>query len=320
MAEKASQVVAALATLLLLSGIYPQTLRAAVSVSFLYRLSNFTGPISISAPRVSVDRERNEVSVLYQNLLRVFNDNGMEIYRFGDDLDLGSIIDLTNDSEGNILLLSYKWSQADRHNIGQVTRCNYRGEPIGQLHLKDLPSLFADFEPDRVTCRNGYLYLANLMDLKIVVTDQQGTFVRGYDLFRLLEIPEKDRGNTEIMDLTVHDDGSMLFTIPVFFRAYRLYPDGKIISFGKPGGAPGRFNIVSSMVIDSRGNYLVVDKLKHAVMVFDDKQNYLTQFGFMGRKAGNLIAPEQVAIDRSDRVYVTQYGKRGINVYRVSHG
>jgi hypothetical protein len=308
-----------IAALLLFSAAYPQILRAAVNVSYLYNLSNFTGPIRISAPRVSVDWERNEVSVLYQNLVRVFNDNGMEIHRFGDDLDVGGIVDLTNDSRGDIILLSYKWSDAEATNVGIMTRCNYRGEPTGELHLNKLPPQFAGFAPQRVIQRNSQLYLVNLMDLAVVITDEEGNFQKGHDIFKLLELPEKDRGNVELMDLTVHSDGSMLFTIPVLFRAYRLYPDGKISSFGKPGGAPGRFNIVSSMVVDSAGNYLIVDRLKYTVMVFDDKYNYLTQFGFKGRKAGNVIAPDQITIDRSDRVYVTQNGRRGVNVYKVTH-
>jgi hypothetical protein len=319
-ARKARQVIVAFVALLLLSAICVNPLRAkAVTASYLYNLSNFTGPIRISAPRISVDNERNEVSVLYQNLVRVFNDNGMEIYRFGDDLDVGGIVDLTNDSRGNILLLSYKWSDVEATNVGMVTRCNYRGEPIGELALKNMPPQFAGFGPQRVIQRNGHLYFVGLMDLRVVVTDEEGNFQKGYDIFKLLDLPEKDRGNVELMDLTVHSDGSMLFAIPVLFRAYRLYPDGNISSFGKPGSAPGRFNIVSSMVVDSAGNYLIVDRLKYTVMIFDDKYEYRTQFGFKGRKPGNLIAPDQIAIDKNDRVYITQNGKRGVNVYRVTH-
>jgi DNA-binding beta-propeller fold protein YncE len=105
----------------------------------------------------------------------------------------------------------------------------------------------------------------------------------------------------------------------VLFTAYRLYPDGKMASFGRPGSAPGRFNIVSGIVTDDQGNYLIVDKLKCTVMVFDKNYQYLTQFGFRGFKPGNLIAPDQIAIDKSNRVYVTQNGRRGVSVYKVTH-
>ena len=73
----------------------PGYLRAEVKATFLYSLSNFTGPVLYSAPRVVIDRDRNEISVLSGNEVRVFNERGMEIYRFGDDLNVGSIADLT---------------------------------------------------------------------------------------------------------------------------------------------------------------------------------------------------------------------------------
>jgi len=314
------QTIVGMSVLLLLSAGYPQTLMAGpLKVGYLYNLSNFTGPIRISAPRVSVDRERNEVSVLYQNLIRVFNDNGMEIYRFGDDLDLGSIIDVTTDKTGNVLLLSYRWSDAERTNVMEITRCSFRGEETGKLRLSNLPAKFSGFAPNRMLCRNGKLYFVSFMGLTIVVTDENGKFEKGYDVFTLLELSEKNRGVTEMWGFSVEENGNVLFTIPVLFKAYRLYPEGKVDSFGRPGSAPGRFNIVSGIVTDSRGDYLVVDKLKCTVMIFDKDYKYLTQFGFRGLKAGNLIAPDDIAIDKDDRAYVTQNGRRGVSVYQVAH-
>jgi hypothetical protein len=314
------QAIVGMSVLLLLSAVYPQTLRAEpVKVGYLYNLSNFTGPLRVSAPRVSVDTERNEVSVLYQNLVRVFNDSGMEIYRFGDDLDVGGIVDLTSDKDGSILLLSYRWSDSQKKSLFEITRCNYRGEQDGKLELKGLPAELSGFAPSRMILRDGKLYLVNLMDLAIVVADPDGSIKKVYDVFSLLGLPEKNKGNTEMWGFSVDSDGSMLFTIPVLFTVYRLYPDGKIGSFGKPGGAPGRFNIVSGVVTDDRGNYLVVDKLKCTVLVFDKNYVYLNQFGFRGFKPGNLIGPDQIAIDKSNRIYVTQNGRRGVSVYKVSH-
>ncbi|MBI1735362.1 MAG: hypothetical protein HYR51_09325, partial [Candidatus Rokubacteria bacterium] len=50
--------------------------------SYLHTLSTFTGPIPYDTSRMAADHERNEVYVLYQNTIRVFNASGMEIYRF----------------------------------------------------------------------------------------------------------------------------------------------------------------------------------------------------------------------------------------------
>jgi hypothetical protein len=302
---------------MLLSAACPDCLRAeGVQAKFLYSLSNFTGPILYSAPRVVADKERNEISVLSGNEVRVFNERGMEIYRFGDDLAVGSIADLSVDGNGDILLLAYSPPPGSRYAI---VRCNYRGEPKGKIEIKDLPARFSGFSPGRIVSRNNRLYLADLSGLKVVVTDPDGVFKDGYDIFSMLSLKETMRGEAEMLGFGVADDGSMLFTVPIFFSAYRLYPDKTMASFGRPGSAPGKFNLVRGIALDSRGNYLVVDRLKSTVMVFDGNFKYITQFGFRGARRGNLIAPDDVAVDASGRVYVTQNAKRGVNVYMVSY-
>jgi hypothetical protein len=282
-----------------------------VKGTFLYTLSDFTGSIPYSWPRVVTDKERNEIYVLYQNTLRIFNEFGMEIYRFGDDLELGHIIDVAVDQKGDILLLAYKESK------GGIVLCNYRGEPKSEIELKDFPPEFSGFAPNRMIYHDGNLYLASLMGLTVVVTDLKGSFKKGYDLFTLLELDEKDRGNVEIIGFSVDKEGNILLTIPVLFRAYVLSPDGKMNSFGKPGSAPGKFNIIAGIARDSKGNYIVIDKLKCAVMVFDKNFRLLTQFATRGYKPGYLIAPDDIAIDNGDRIYVTQVAKKGVSVFRL---
>jgi DNA-binding beta-propeller fold protein YncE len=302
-----------LTLVILMTVVYPFSAQAEVKASFLYSLSDFTGTIPYSWARVSVDDERNEVYVAFQNNIRVFNEAGMEIYRFGDDLDLGRIVDLTTDKGGDILLLTYQDSKPS------VVRCNYRGEPVSRVELKNVPSKFRDFFPNRMVYRNNNLYFASLMGLTVVVTDVDGDFKNGYDLFPLLDLEEKDRGNLEIGGFSVDKEGNILFTIAVLFRAYILSPDAKLAWFGKPGAAPGRFNVVAGIVADSKGNYLIVDKLKSAVMVFDKKHNFVTQFGYRGLGKGNLITPHDIAIDNGDRIYVTQGRKKGVSVFKLAY-
>jgi hypothetical protein len=294
---------------------YSFSAEGAVKGSFLYNLSDFTGIIPYNWSRVVADKERNEIYVLYQNTVRVFNESGMEIYRFGDDLDLGQIIDITVDKNGDILLLTYK--QIGGQTVGQIIRSNYRGEPKSNIELKNLPSKFSEFSPNRIVYRNGDIYLASLMGLNAVIADHQGNFKKGYDLLSLLELQEKDRGNVEMIGFSLDREGNILFTIPALFRACILSPDGKLTSFGRPGSAPGRFNIVAGIVRDSKGNYLVVDKLKCAVMVFDQNFKFITQFSERGYKPGYLIAPDDIAIDNGDRIYVTQAARKGVSVFRL---
>jgi hypothetical protein len=85
---------------------------------YIYTLSSFTGSIPYNWSRVTVDRERNEIYVLYQNNVSIFNQSGMEVYRFGDDIDLGHVVDIALDEDGDILLLIYQDSRS------AIIRCN----------------------------------------------------------------------------------------------------------------------------------------------------------------------------------------------------
>jgi hypothetical protein len=308
-----SKVNSAVLAIVLLGFMAPPATAQPVRGGFLYTLANFTGPLTRDFSRVTVDAARSETFVLYQNNVTVFNEAGMEVYRFGDDLDLGQIVDVAVDEEGDILLLAYKESQ------GTIIRCNYRGEPKSQIVLRNLPSGLSDFSPNRLVSKDRKFYLASTFGLQAVTADRDGNFQKGYDLFSLLDLEEKDRGNIEVSGFGVDREGNILFTVPVLFRAYTLSPDGKVNYFGQPGGAAGRFNIAAGIVRDRRGNYLVVDKLKCAILVFDRNYKFVTQFGNRGYGRGGLIAPSEIAIDGRDRVYVLQAGRRGVSVYALTY-
>jgi DNA-binding beta-propeller fold protein YncE len=61
----------------------------------------------------------------------------------------------------------------------------------------------------------------------------------------------------------------------------------------------------------------VADKLKCVISVFDRSFQFLTEFGGRGNGPGNLIVPQALAMDGSDRLYVIQAGNRGVSVFRM---
>lgn len=284
-----------------------------VNGRYIYTLSNFTGAIPYNAARITVDRERTEIYVAYQNVIRIFNEAGMEVYRFGDDLDVGQILDVAIDDRGDILLLTY------HDNVSSIIRCNYRGEPRSIITVHDRPRGFDDFVPNRMVFHRGQLFLVSTMGLKLAVTDPDGKVLKTVDLFPLLDLEEKDRGNVELGGVSVDDDGNVLMTVPVLFRAVVLSPDGKVRWFGKPSSAPGGFNVVAGIARDARGNFLVVDRLKGAILVFDRAFKFVTQFSTYGRKPDQLVFPDDLAVDGRGRVYVTQMGKKGISVFGLTY-
>ena len=153
----------------------------------------------------------------------------------------------------------------------------------------------------------------------MIVTDREGLFKDGYDIAAILKLTEQQRADSGLGGFSVDKDGSMFFTIPVFFRAYKLTPDCNITDFGRRGSSPGRFNVISGIVTDDKGYIYVADKLRCVVMIFDKEFKFQNEFGYRGLKPGRLIVPMHLEMDVKDRLYVTQMRKRGISVFKISY-
>jgi len=313
----AKYLVLILATSLFLAPFLAQA-SAEVRSTFLYNLANFYGKIPYNDVRIRVDRVRDDVYAVDRGIVRVFNDVGMEVFWFGDDPELAGIYDLALDEKGDIFLLSYDFSDLGNPKYG-VIRCNYRGEARERFAVSGLPKEFSRFFPNYMFYQNDTFFFLGSSNMTVVVTDRKGVFLKGYNLADILEIPEKDRPDTEIFGFSLDRAGNMLFTVPVLFKAFVVSPDGKVAgSFGKAGSAPGLFGIVSGIVADDQGNYLVVERLRSVVMIFDKEFRFQSEFGYRGLAPGRLIGPRELEVDGDKRVFVTQLRKRGISVYNLT--
>ncbi len=301
--------------LAMVTGVICTPALAEVETSFLYSLSNFSGRVPFNWANIHVDEERHEIYVADTRLgqIAIFNANGMETYRFGDDGSLGAIVDVAVKSDGSILVLSKTMTNSS------LLLCNYRGEPVATFRLQNFPPEFSDFAPLRVVYRNGQIYLLDKRSLRLAVTDPDGVFKMSYDIGSLINIEEKKRSASEISGFSVDPQGNMLFTIAVLFQAFRLTPDGKISSFGRPGSSPGRFNLVGGIVADDRGYYYVADRLKSAIIVFDKDFKFQTEFGYRGIKAHNLIGPKNLELDAAGNLYVSQLSDKGVSVFKITY-
>lgn len=302
------------AALLLLVMCAPSWSVAGVKATFLYSLSNFSGTVPYNTVREFVDAEKNEIYVVTGDSVSIFNGSGMEVYRFGDDLNIGVLMDLSVENDGHILLLSRVGSNF------RLTRCNYRGEPQAGIEIRGLPKDFAGISPGRLLARNGKLYLADLIAKKVVVTDANGVFQEGYDIAPLLaDFEEKPGAEFDIVGVTVDGEGNLFFTVPTLFKAFRLSPGGQLVAFGSAGNLPGKFNLVSGIATDDRGNIFVTDILRCTVAVFDKEFKFQAQFSQRGLGPGDLIAPSELVIDKNGKLYVSQARNRGVSVFRVAY-
>ena len=285
------------------------------AVSYLYNLSNFNGPVLSQWANIYVDKGNRDIYVINPRKqdIRVFDENGMEVYIFGDDGSLGYVKDLTVDGHGNPIIISRMGLEPD------IILLNYRGKQVSEIELTDLPDSFSKFRPDRVIYRDEKIYLAQTDRLLIVVADMNGVYQTGYDIASLLNIPSKKRDENIITGLTLDKNGNILFTISVLFQAFRLAPDGEIEAFGKSGGGPGTFGVIAGIASDDKGFIYIADRLRCVVMVFDNDLEFLTEFGYRGYRPGNLIVPDDIDVDSDGKIYVSQAGGRGVSVFSISH-
>ncbi|MBI5443753.1 MAG: hypothetical protein HY900_21400 [Deltaproteobacteria bacterium] len=297
------------------------TARAGLTGSFLYNLAGFTGPILFSGVRVAVDEKTREVYVCdpTQGSVILLNEQGMEVFRFGDDERLGQVYDVAVQDDGTILLLSYFPSERGLNDRDfSIVRCNFRGEPVGRIEVTGLPEGFEGFGPSRLVLRDGVIYLASEGSMRVVAADGQGCVQRSWNLPALLEMTEQEVGDTGLGGFAVAADGSLLFTVPATAKAYRLPPAGALESFGRRGSAPGRFGVINGIGADAQGTVYVVDTLRCVVLAFDRALKFVTEFGRRGLGPGGLVAPFGLAVASWGRVYVSQNARRGVSVFQVA--
>ena len=317
-AVRAKYLIVPLAAFLFLAP-YPAQASAEVGSTYLYSLANFFGKIPYSDVRVRVDKDRDEAYVVERGLVRVFNEYGMEFFWFGDNPELESIYDLAVDEAGDLFLLSLATSNPETPEFFLI-RCNYRGDVKEKMTVTGLPAGFSGFFPTHMFYRDGLFLFLNSNRMRVVVTDRKGVFQKEYDLADIIEIPEKDRPNTEIFGFNLDSEGNMLFTVALLHKAFVVSPDGKVMaSFGKAGSAPGLFGVVGGIAKDDRGNYLVVERLRSVVMVFDKEFQFLNEFGYRGDKPGSLMRPNEVAVGKAGKIFVSQLRNRGVSVFFVTN-
>ncbi|HXV77402.1 MAG TPA: hypothetical protein VD788_13880 [Candidatus Polarisedimenticolaceae bacterium] len=288
-------------------------------VSHLYNLSDFSGALPFNASRVYSDPVWNEVYVLYQGRVRIFNAAGMEVFAFGDDDALGFPLDIAVAEDGSIFVLSYDYSDPTVRTRYYVSHCNYRGEFLRRIEISGQPEQFASLQPDRMLYAGGRLHLLGTRQLELVTIDRDGHYLSGIDFEPSILAPGESVDNLTINGLSIDDTGTIYFSVAVKFRVYRMTPDGAVTAFGESGSSAGQFGVIGGLDTDGSGNIYVTDRVRNTVMVFDPEFRFLTEFGYRHSGPDGLVRPQDVISGSSGKLYITQVGNRGIAVFQIDH-
>jgi hypothetical protein len=283
---------------------------------FLYELTSMTGRIGTTGAAITFDPRSNELLVVAQGLVHVFNPAGVLVHRFGGDAELRRIraVAPLEEGSGDYAVL------AEGEGGPEVARCDYRGTRLQTITLRDVPGDVGELRPNTLAFVDGRLYLGDEAHRRVVVTDATGAFVRWFDLDRAIGTgTEKGFEDPGIRGLTVDARGNILFTVPPLFRAFVVAPDGSVRSFGTKGDTPGRFNVIVAIASDDAGRIYVVDVLRCAVSVWSSELQFVEQFGFRGNGPGGLVTPTAI-VAGDGKVFVSQGLRRGVSVFAAGEG
>jgi hypothetical protein len=285
-----------------------------VEASYAYDLSTPSGPAALTWPSLAYDRAHDELFVVAEGFVRIFDSTGMEVYRFGDDGALGNITRVAVlDDDHVVVMTTLDGKRA-------FLRCDFRGDLVEPLSLTALPRSLAGFDPDQLVQRNGKLYFAERSTMRVVVTDEAGAFRESFqlrDVVAAAVVGDSERRPAASLDgFNVDTSGNLLFTMSTMFAVGSVSPVKILRMFGSRGSTPGKFNIVGAVDTDEVGNVFVTDRLRSVVSVWSRDLRHLGDFGYRGDSEMSLLTPYEIAVGNG-KVFVAQAGKRGVKVFRV---
>lgn len=286
-----------------------------VDVAYRHDLADFTGTIPTSDARVVVDAPRSEVYTAYGNEVRVFNDAGMEIYRFRVDADVGRVSDLAIEESGSLLMILYAPDDPARRTWS-LRRFDFRGRPLEEVAL-DRSGALSELLPNRLLLRRGTIWLMSQGQMRAAAFSSDGSIRVDLDLASKAGLAPEDRGNAEVSGFDVGADGTVAFAVPVQFRVHAIDPDGAVRSFGRAGSAAGNFGVLGDVALDPEGNLYVSDRLRSLVMIFNRDFRFLREFGTVSRRQ-RLARPGSLALDPAGFLYVSQVRDRGVAVFAIA--
>jgi hypothetical protein len=286
----------------------------AVEWRFLHDVSAPDGAVRITWPSLAYDRAHEELFVVADGFVRIFDAAGMEVHRFGDDGSLGYVTRVAPLEDGEIVVLT------TLNGKRAVLRCDFRGDILAHFEITQLPQAFADFEPDQLAQHDGRLYFAERGRMRVVVTDVMGVYRQAFQLRDAVAAAvssDGDRKPASNFDaFNVDAKGNLLFTMSTMFAGAIYSPSGDLRLFGTRGSTPGKFNIIGGIDSDEHGNVYVTDRLRSVVSVWSRDLTHLVDFGYRGGDSSNLLTPYEIVVGNG-KAFVAQAGKRGVKVFQV---
>lgn len=160
---------------------------------------------------------------------------------------------------------------------------------------------------------SGELYVTDQKQQRVVIYDSLGLYKSEISLEgavdKLVDVAvDRKRDRIYVLDSGGIDSDR--------HRVLVLDLEGRQLQeIGRRGSEPGQFNLPKAMVVNSRGELLVLDAGNFRVQVFSPEGDFLRQWGRVGRGLGQFSRPRDIAVDGQDNVYVSDANFTNVQVF-----
>jgi len=163
---------------------------------------------------------------------------------------------------------------------------------------------------------NGMFYVLRSGENGVAVFDRNWKFLHQI-------VPHHERLGVrepaEIISMTQDQNGTIYFLSEQWGRIF-VYDEDEafLFSFGDKGGDSGKLARARGIAVDSVNNRIFVsDYLRHTILVYDLKGQWLYEIGGKGSRPGSFFYPSSVCLDSDRRLYVADTFNHRVQIFSI---
>ncbi len=208
-------------------------------------------------------------------------------------------------------------STSRRFPFGNITVLNDAFFPEQQLVLADRFPEEEEIVVKKVLATEGGLfYVLKSKESDVSVFDSHWTLLRRIaPRYKHLDVLEP----AFIADMTRDRHGNLYFLSEQWGRVFVYDKDETFLfSFGEKGGDRGKMARARGIAVDAtNGRIYISDYLRHTVLVYDMKGQWLYEIGTKGNRPGDFFYPSAVGVNNEGLLFVADTFNHRVQIFTV---